>query len=354
MLSILTRCFRAVALWFVIGIIVSAEVLAHHGRVNNPALYLPENLVELEGDITDVLWRNPHIRLRLKVVSDTADETIWELELGGSIISFKRMGIASSFIQAGDRVKAAGYISKRDSHSLGVVNLLLPNGQEFVNGDRELRWSSIRMADAIQPIDPARVESAETAASGIFRVWGRQRHPPFSSYEHLLTDRARELAVAFDPVRDDPELECRQGMPTAMFDPTPMQIDDDGDRVIIRIQEYDVERIIYLNVEGRSAPPVASPLGYSLGRWEGDTLVVTTTHVDWPRFNPWGTPQSAQVGYTERFSVNDDGRQLNYFLTVTDPIMFIEPFTLQTARQWTPGVEIEPYNCAPHWENSTG
>ena len=294
----------------------------------------------------------------MKVVSDTANEAIWELELGGSVTSFRRRGIAANFIQPGDQVKVAGHISKRDSRSMGVLHLLLPNGQEFVTrdreGDRELRWSSKRMADAVQASDPLKVEAAERAARGIFRVWGGQRHPPFSSYEHLLTDRARELAAAFDPVRDDPELECRQGMPTAMFDPTQMQIVDDGDRVIIRVQEYDVERIIYLDAETSRTQTQASPLGYSLGRWEGDTLVVTTTHVDWPRFNPWGTPQSRQVNYTERFSVNDDGRQLNYSLTVTDPIMFIEPFTLQRTRQWTPGVEIELYDCVPHWENSTG
>ena len=49
---------------------------------------------------------------------------------------------------------------------------------------------------------------------------------PLADYVPLLTDRGREVAATYNPPTDDPELECRSGMPTPMWDPTSMQIID--------------------------------------------------------------------------------------------------------------------------------
>jgi hypothetical protein len=55
----------------VLGAIGSSPVaLSHHGSNSNPDLYLAENLLRLEGEITTIFWRNPHPRLMLKVVDE--------------------------------------------------------------------------------------------------------------------------------------------------------------------------------------------------------------------------------------------------------------------------------------------
>ena len=89
-------------------------------------------------------------------------------------------------------------------------------------------------------------------------------------------------------------------------------------------------------------------MGYSVGHWEGETLVIETTHVDFPYIDPYGTPQSDQARFHETFTVSEDD-VLNYVLTVTDPVMFVEPFTMERPREWTPGVELVPYNCVAEW-----
>jgi hypothetical protein len=134
-----------------------------------------------------------------------------------------------------------------------------------------------------------------------------------------------------------------------MFDPVPMEIVNEGGRILIRIQEYDVERVIHMTAEAETVDPEPSPLGYSLGRWEGNTLVVTTTHVDWPQFDPYGTPQSDQTRYVERFSFSAEDEDLNYTFMATDPVMFTQPITFERSRPWTPGVELVPFNCAASW-----
>ncbi|MEE8439542.1 MAG: hypothetical protein V3S07_08125, partial [Micropepsaceae bacterium] len=141
-------------------------------------------------------------------------------------------------------------------------------------------------------------------------------------------------------------------MPTTMFDPVPTEIVDDGERILIRVQEYDIERVIHLNADAGAAELENSPLGYSVGHCDGDTLLVTTTHVDWPQFDPYGTPQSDQTRYFETFRFNADNDTLEHSFTATDPVMFTQPIHFERARRWTPGVELQPFNCLARWEEA--
>jgi hypothetical protein len=134
-----------------------------------------------------------------------------------------------------------------------------------------------------------------------------------------------------------------------MTDPTPMSIVNDSERIIIHQYECDIERIVYMGGQ-ENVQPQASPLGHSMGRWEGDVLVVDTTHIDWPYLDPWGTPQSNQTNYRETFALATEGGRLNYSITITDPIMLNKPFTLEWTRQWMPEIELEPYDCVVDWQ----
>ena len=149
-------CNGTVAPGLVVSALILPQALAHHSTVANPALYLAENLVELEGEIADVLWRNPHVRLRLRVTDDAGVEKLWELELGpAGTMSLERRGITSDFVRPGDRVRAAGFVSRWSRDSLGLLHLLLPDGREYIDGNREPRWSNQRLASEARPIDAA-------------------------------------------------------------------------------------------------------------------------------------------------------------------------------------------------------
>ena len=63
--------------------------------------------------------------------------------------------------------------------------------------------------------------------------------------------------------------------------PFPIQIDQGRDIVVIRLQYYDMARIVFM--DGRKHLPATAPhtkVGDSIGRWEGDTLVVDTDHLE--------------------------------------------------------------------------
>jgi len=329
-----------------------AFAAAHHGLVTNSGLYLTEELVEIEGEVVEVLWRNPHVRFR---VDDGS--AVWELEMGPNPRLFRSLGVSQEAIPVGARVTAAGYLSRRDENSLGVLNLLLPDGEEFVERNQTARWTSEDPLDisyrppSTQDADPDAVAAARATDEGIFRVWaGVSKARSFAQYEPLLTEHAREQRARYDPVTENPELDCRSGMPSPMFDPVPMQIIDEGDRIVVHTQEYDIERTVHMNIDEVPEGIEPSPLGFSVGHWDADTLVVSTTNVGWPLFDSGGTPQSEQIIYTETFEVIE-GDVLRYTFSAVDPIMFTAPIDLEVLRGWTPGIELEPYECVSEWQD---
>ena len=326
-------------------------VSAHHGPPSNEALYFADELIEIEGQLTEVLWRNPHVRARVRVTGDDGRQVTWDLHLGPSPGALESRGYsAEDFL---GEIRAAGYVSRRSPDSLGVVNLLLPNGQEWALGNQAMRWSGTGLAEPA-PIDETRVTRAEQIAQGIFRVWGRRSglgaHYRASVEAQALTETGGALAEAYDPLVHNLQLNCLQGMPDAMFDPAPLEIIDRGAYIVIHVQQMDAERIVHMGTEESPAEPSSSSLGYSAGHWDGEELVVTTSNIDWPYYAEIGTPQSTQARYVERFSIADGGETLNYSITISDPAVFAESFTIEATRDWAPEVEIEHYNCAHDWE----
>ena len=135
-----------------------------------------------------------------------------------------------------------------------------------------------------------------------------------------------------------------KGMPTIMGQPCPTQILERDGNVVLMLEEYDTVRTIYLD---GSEPEWAEsrPLGYSVGRWEGNILIAETTGISWPHFNTSGIPLSDSVETVETFSLQEDGGRLDYTLTITDPATFTEPVVLDKSWLWLSAMTIEPFDC---------
>ena len=159
-----------------------------------------------------------------------------------------------------------------------------------------------------------------------------------------LTEFAQAEREKFDPL-DNFSVRCEPaGMPRLMWYPHPYEFVDEGSEILIRLEMYDLVRTIHMD---QPAPPedvVPSRLGYSVGHWEDNTLVVETTHIDWNYYDTRGTPQSDAAEVTERFTLSDDQSRIDYHITTVDPVVFTEPATI--AGHWLAlGEEIEPYDC---------
>jgi hypothetical protein len=148
-----------------------------------------------------------------------------------------------------------------------------------------------------------------------------------------------------DPADDPGFLKCEPwGFARQIFAPHQMDIRQYDDRIEIRYGEWNGRRTIYL--DGRTRPPnqAASPLGYSVGRYEGNTLVVETSGVS-ANITFWFT-HSDQLRAIERYTRSADGKRLEVIVTLEDPWSLRQPMQVRKAWGWAPTETISPYeNC---------
>ena len=325
---------------------------AHHSFLGR---FDRQTLAEIEGRIVDKVWRNPHAYFTLRVDGADGRAEDWSLETS-SISLMARLGVTSDMLEVGDTIRIAGYPPLGATREMYARHILLGDGSELLlDINLEPRWAR----RTVGPGSPLEVREGDGSRPdlGIFRVWTLIRDgprlfpevvdPTFDVQSYPMTDRARAALAEFDLATENPTDDCLpKGMPTIMEQPYPIAFTalDDGD-VLLRIEEYDLERVIHMS-ERSGPPPAPSPLGYSVGAWDGDALVVTTTAVNWPYFSQIGIPQTEDVEIVERFAPTPDGSRLDYRLTVTDPAVFTEPVVLENYWIWVPGIEILSYDCA--------
>lgn len=150
-----------------------------------------------------------------------------------------------------------------------------------------------------------------------------------------ITDGARQWALSWDASRLSMlEHQCQvHVLPYLLSGPTRLRIEAERDinsQRVVAFRQYlslwGQYRTIW--VDGRPHPPDIAPhtwMGFSTGLWEGNTLVVRTTHIKqgWIRRN--GVPQSDRVKTTERFTRH--GNMLTYVIYIEDPVYLAEPLT---------------------------
>ena len=136
-----------------------------------------------------------------------------------------------------------------------------------------------------------------------------------------------------------------RGMPHAMQNRFPIEFIDQAEAIRLRLEMWDNSRTIHMAEDAGNGLQQASPLGYSVGRWENNSLVVTTTNIDWPYFDEIGTPQSPEIEVEERFTLSADDTVLDYQITITDPNTLLEPAVRHGRWVWIPGEQIQTYGC---------
>ena len=147
--------------------------------------------------------------------------------------------------------------------------------------------------------------------------------------------------------KSDPEAKCYMaGLPRAAYMPYPFQIVQ-GETDILFLYEYaGANRAVHMITHTES--PIDSWMGWSNGRWDGDTLVIEVkgfTDASW--FDRAGNHHSDALVVTERYSLGAGGNHLNYEARIEDPKTFIRPWTIRMPlyRRLDANAQLLPYNC---------
>ena len=201
-------------------------------------------------------------------------------------------------------------------------------------------------------------------------VWGNYREPGAAGGPRgggfgappalpLLPDAQKkvdEYKALVAPSGDTPSGFCLgTGMPGAMLGSGgyPMEIVQHEDIIVVVYEAHTEVRHIHLGAPAKEADLFPDRNGYSFAHWDGDKLVVETTHlkeaVDQQRY-----PHSAQAKIVEEYRlVASDGgsKVLVANMTLTDPVFYKEPIKAEKKWQYQPGVRLLPYECnEPAWD----
>lgn len=295
--------------------------------------------IEIKGEIVTIVWRNPHPALTLRVTDSQGEEDLWRVQVLGNVNGLNRNGVNGDRFQVGKNVTLIGPLSSyRDG-------LILAEQARFPEGDAIALGPSGSLGEVAYGNDRSNIET-KLSSQSIFRVWtvvNRTRN-----FELPLRDHAVLAKQTWNPVLDDQQRNCTpMGMPGAMMSPHPIEFQQKGNDIILKLEEWDGVRNIKMNEDSLSSLSNTSTMGNSTGRWEERTLVVNTKAINYPYLDEFGTPQSGVVEVLERFILSEDGRTLDWNAVVTDPETFNEPFTMATAQwQWLPGATLQPYDCS--------
>jgi hypothetical protein len=159
----------------------------------------------------------------------------------------------------------------------------------------------------------------------------------------LLTDAAL-TDFPIDRADDPGFLYCQPwGIARQLTARHQLEIDDRGDRIEMRYGEWAAHRTIYM--DGRAPAGDASPtaMGYSVGRYASDELVIETTAISADLISiPEMFAHSEGLRIVERYKVAEDGQQLLLTATYEDPMSLKEPLVLKKIWGWAPDEEIYP------------
>lgn len=209
-------------------------------------------------------------------------------------------------------------------------------------------WTCIAIvAGAVYPVVAARAQ-ADFEGMWVYNV-------PLtvlarSESELGLTPAGQADWDQYDP-QDDPLFRCiLPGVPRGLTDPYLLEIIQQEHQIVMLHEYFHQVRRIY--TDGREAPEhwPLSMSGYSTGRWEDETLVVTTTHLSPDNaMNIQGHPFSGDEHTYVIQRYTRIGDELKLEAVVHDPTFYEEPYVIEFGWDLVPDEEIWTYECDPRF-----
>jgi len=151
---------------------------------------------------------------------------------------------------------------------------------------------------------------------------------------------------------EDPVVKCYMpGVPRANYMPFPFQIVQSPEHIVMAYEFSSASRIVYLNRPDFTAP-IPSWMGHSLGRWEGDTLVIDVTEQmpdSW--LDRSGNHHTEQLKVTERYTFRSPD-VIAYEARLEDPGVYTRPWSMKMPlyRRLEENAQLLEFKCVEFTE----
>lgn len=302
--------------------LLSATALAHHSQ----AMFDTSQEMLIEGTVARFDWVNPHMYLIVETIGPDGEKALVEGE-GLAITQALVDGLKREALQPGTP----------------VVMRVNPNRGGW---GKQVRILDVTTEDGeIHPFYTASSRNLDLVpAESLAGKWAPRRAALNAGFGAMARwpvsaeGRAAQAALVDDGlciVEPVPFLAVLDEMRSIELgdDEVIMHFDNSGDHVI---------RTIHMNAE-HPADVQPSQHGHSIGKWEGNTLVIDTIAYAPNTSGIAGSvPSSADKHTVERLTLTEDGRRLRYELTIEDPVYLTEPASLSMQWDHRPDLEFSP------------
>jgi len=314
---------------------LATPALAHHSA----AAFDTQKEVKVTGSVTQYRFANPHIYLTIQVKKDDGSTQSMEVEAGAASV-LNALGFTKNSVAVGETVTIVGNPARSNPNALVL-------GRELYKKD----GTYVPLNIASRGVDAPKSSSA-TTASTIAGTWFAPRSE-FGAFlggagRWALTDKGKAAAAGSADSRNQSLTNCVPlGAPALMLYPVANTITVQKDRVVMKVDWMDSERVVY--TDGRKHPAADTFLqGHSIGRWEGTTLVVETTNF---KDNAMGLsmalPGSTQKKLSERFTLSEDHKTLVYSGVLEDPVYLTQPVQWSSKLEYRPSMVHSNQKCDP-------
>ena len=314
----MTNIAKIVLAGFVL-VTLAAPALAHHSA----AAYDTQKEVRLSGTITQYRFGNPHVYMILQVRKPDGTTNAVEVEAGAASV-LNPLGFKKDSLAVGDVVTIVGNPGRNNADQFLL-------GKDLYKQD----GSYIPLNIASRSIYTS--NTTETAGS-IAGTW----FPPRNEFNAFLggtrnwsiTEKGKAAIATNNDPKATTQKDCIPiGAPAVMFYPVADTITVQTDKVVMKVDWMESERTIYLDGRKHPTPTQTFLHGHSIGRWEGDTLVVETTNFkEHPMGLSTSLPGSTQKRLIERFRLSPDHKSLIYSGVIEDPVYLAKP--VEWSGQW--------------------
>jgi hypothetical protein len=340
----------------------AAAAAAHHGVAN----FDLNKEITISGTIRRIDLVNPHSWLYLDVAGDAGGVVAWRCELRGATV-LRRSGWSPEMFKAGTTITITGAPDRFEPNTCYLGSAAFADGtrvdrygqisrQPVSSSERPRRlasgvpnlagdWAAEQrvmtdprgMAGAFLPMSVAKDQKPGSVPEGTQAFPGTRgtavslAQDPIDAYWNRpsalpLTDAGRKAIEGFDGASsDNPRLRCE---PTNIlfdwgFETDVNRIEQTAEALTLRYGSMGLERTVHLNMTSHPDGIAPSRAGHSIGRWEGDTLVVDTIGFEPGILLADGrVPHSRDLHVVERFTLSEDGRALRRTYVATDPTYF--------------------------------
>ncbi len=332
-----------------------ASAQAHHGF----GQFNVEVDTEYSGTLTEMELVNPHSYMHFEVTGADGQPFAMRCEMRAAML-IRRSGWEMDMFVVGAHVEIKGHPHRTDPHACYLESFALGDAPALGRNDQ-----LTRAAPATPPTErPLRLASGEPNISGDWAVeqnvltappsGGRGDMVPRSLRDEYASGQMTLAQIrALNPtpspaytaagqtaadafrmwsVEDNPRLACK--LTSILYDWTfdwPVNrivqtTTPEGERVVdIDFGLYNFNRRVHLDMDAHPANAEPNPFGHSIGKWEGDTLVVDTVGFAEGVLAP-PTRNSSQLHIVERFTLDTATMALRREYSATDPVYLAAPY----------------------------